>query len=597
MNCSIKENNEQVKQDWFEMQDIRRKNYSKSVWIPLRAVLYKIQEGKYGFEGYKKDFFGCGTVAIPQINLKSARKLTWSDIGISNHHFGCVEDGTYIPAEVYSDFGGEFKGVHLVLEQESNDDDPYLWHLNQDLVLTLGLKREGNSWVRPLDGYVEVARLSVTEKNKPILLEIKAQYLKDYLCAREMTLYMTLFYSRDWITDDAQYITWENGTSSDKNKSDRWKGHVIQIHEGGKPFGEKMVVYHMARTDVDDTDDIPDISSLPTDENTTGQSWERKFEGRKLYRILGELWRNEIIEPAKQSPIVRCDEIESTVYFIIDADGSKVCGKDLIDAGKWLWFRPEVIMALSHRRGGALSFYTQHTGNVACLKGDNVHFGVNKLGLINTYAKDIGILPEWQQQIWAGYNIAPEGGVSSELLASQVRAEPADTQAPEEFLLKAIENVNELSYKKLGIKIFNEHNAIPDLITQIHRFRAIDEASFYALAKDLTRLIVDSLNAEAMQSIVPPPKGTKWGSLKSLENLLASKFDGTLIRKITAPLVGIYELRHADAHLPSSNLDDTFNLIEIDRSLPFVHQGYQMLHQVVSSIYGVVEVLEHWASE
>jgi len=485
----------------------------------------------------------------------------------------------------------------LVLDQMSHDEGPNVWHLNQDLVVTLGLIREGNIWVSPQDGYTEVARLSVTDSNKPTLLEIKSQYLKDYLCAREMSLYMTHFYSRDLITEDASFIDWENGSSSYKNDTDRWEGRVIPIHEGGHPFGERMAVFHVARTDVDESDDVPDISAFPTDDNVESESWEREFEGRKLYRVLGELWRIEIIEPGVYSPKIKGDEIPSTVFFIVDADGNKVCGRDLIDSGKWLWFKPEVVMALCHRRGGSLSFYTEQTGSVSCSYGSGVHFGVNDIGYVNVYAKDIGLLPEWEQQIWAGYNTSPEGGVSAELLASQVRAEPADTLAPEEFLPKAIDEVNQISQAKLGIKIFRDHEAIPDLLKKAHRFRAIDEASFYALAKDLARLIADSLDADAMQSIVPPPKKTKWGSLKSLENLLASKYDRDFIRKIMASLVGVYELRHADAHLPSSEVDEAFKLIDIDRTQPFVHQGFQMLHQVVSSIYGIAEGLKRWPNE
>lgn len=355
-----------------------------------------------------------------------------------------------------------------------------------------------------------------------------------------------------------------------------------------------MAVIHVVRTDVDESDDIPDISGLPTDENTEGESWEREFQGRKLYRISGRLWRNEIILPATMSPKVRGDDTEPTIYFIIDLDGNKCCGRDLMNLGKWLWFKPEVIMALSHRRGGHLSFYTEQTGRVSCSHGYGVHFGVNELGLINVYAKDVGLLPEWQQQIWAGYNITPEGGVSSELLASQVRADPADTKAPEDFLSRGIDLVNQLAKKNLGIRIFRDHEAIPELVERIHRFRSVDEASFYSLAKDLARLIADSLDAQAMQTIVAPPKKEKWGSLKSLENLLASKYDRDLVRKITSSLVGVYELRHADAHLPSRKVEDAFKLIEIDKSLPFVHQGFQMLHQVVLSIFSIAEALDKW---
>lgn len=586
-----------LRQDWFELQDIRRRNFSKSVWIPLRAVTCKISKGKYGYEGYKEDFFGTASIAVPTEKIEDAKSLGWIDIRMIDQHCGYVEDGIYIPADVYKNYRSELLGIHLVLEQALHDGSPHTWHLNQDLVLSLGLKREGNSWLRPMDGYAEVARLKESEDGKPLLLEIKSQYLKDYLCAREMALYMTHYYSRNQIVADVSSITWNDGSSAESNETDRWEGRVIPIHEGGGPFGEKMAVFHIERTDVDETDDVPDISGIPTNENTKGGSWEREFEGRKLFRILGELWRNEIIEPGKHSPVVRGDGVPSNVYFIIDAEGTRVCGKDLIKSGKWLWFKPELMMALYHRRGGSLSFYTEQTGSVSCFYGYGVHFGVNDLGLINVYAKDVGRLPEWQQQIWAGYNTAPEGGVSAELLASQVRARPVDTLAPEKLLGKAIQKANALSEEKLGIKIFREHEEVPNLLAKAHRFRSVDEASFYSLAKDLARIIVDSLDAEAMQSIVPPPQKTKWGSLKTLENFLASKHDRNFIRKITAPLVGVYELRHADAHLPSSQINEAFDLIKVDRSAPFIHQGHQMLYEVVNSLYGVIEELKKWPSD
>jgi hypothetical protein len=321
----------QVNQEWFEMPDIRRRRFSKSVWIPLRAVYHNERQGKYGYEGYKEDLFFAGSIAVPVKHAGSVEKLGW--------------------------------------EQMSYDDDPNVWHLHQDLVLALGLKREGNSWICPKDGYVEVARLKVADRNKPILLEIKAEYLRDYLCARDMALYITSFYRRDLIAADASAICWNDGSARKEDAHGRWEGRVTAIHEGGHPFGGKMAVFHVARTDVDETDDVPDISGIPTDDNTKGESWEREFEGRKLYRVLGEYWSNELILPGKHSPKVRGDEVTSTVYFIIDADGSKVRGKDLVEAGKWLWFKPDVMMVLSHRRGGTLSFYTAQTGSVSCSHG------------------------------------------------------------------------------------------------------------------------------------------------------------------------------------------------------------------------------------
>jgi hypothetical protein len=124
--------------------------------------------------------------------------------------------------------------------------------------------------------------------------------------------------------------------------------------------------------------------------------------------------------------------------------------------------------------------------------------------------------------------------------------------------------------------------------------RQVDDSGLFALAKDIARLTADSLDTASMQKIVPPPKSEKWGSLKSLENLLASKIDAEVARSITGPLVGAYELRHADAHLPSSDIENAFTLLKVDRSAPFVIQGYQLLHSSVSSIYMVAEIVEKW---
>jgi len=104
----------------------------------------------------------------------------------------------------------------------------------------------------------------------------------------------------------------------------------------------------------------------------------------------------------------------------------------------------------------------------------------------------------------------------------------------------------------------------------------------------------DSLDTAAMQTIVSPPKGTKWGSLKTLENLLASRIGGNAAHSVMSALVGVYDLRLADAHLPSSELDEAMALLKVDRSLPTIFQGYQLLHACVSSIFEVVEVLQGW---
>ncbi|MFA4957774.1 MAG: hypothetical protein WC556_12465 [Candidatus Methanoperedens sp.] len=586
-----------MEQNWFEMRDIRRRKLASAVWIPLRAIDRIEDIGKFGHLGNQSEFFGVGTLAVPTESKDEMHKLSWSDIGIMHNHCGCVEGGKYIPSDVDEGYRAKYTGLHLVLDQRGNSAELPEWHLHQDFVITLGLKREGDSWIRPDEGYIEVARLSKSNKGAPRKLEVRASHLKDYLCARGMGLYVTSYIDRSEVVEDVKHISWPQNPHVEADAGDRWEGRIDEIHEGGMPFGEETAVFHFARTDIDPLDDVPTLLGLPTNDNLKSESWTKKDSGRKLYRVQGELWRNEWIDPASKSPIVRGDEIPPTVFFIVDSEGNQETKMTLDAGGRWLWFRPEVMATLAHRRGGYLSWYTRNTGKVACSPDYGVPFGVNAIGLINVYAKDIAFLPEWQQRIWAGYNVGPEGKVSDELLMSQVNAVPASTQAPEEFLSKGLDALNEASKTNLGFAILRQHDQIPDLIARAHRFRAIDKAGLFSLAKDLARLTADSFDVIAIQKLVIPPKDTKWGSLKSLEKLLTLRIKESSAQKIMGPLVGIYKLRLADAHLPSSETEEALALAGIDQKAPYVTQGYQLLYVCVSSLFTIYEVIAHWERE
>lgn len=586
-----------VDQSWFEMRAVRRRKFANAVWIPLRAI-HRIEEiGRNGHAGYRTEFYGVGTLAVPTKYRRDAEKLGWSEIGIRHQHSGGVDNGEYFPADTYNDYRSELSGIHLVLNQAFNSVDPSEWHLHQDLVIALGLKREGDVWVCPDEGYESIARFCKREDGTPYLLEIRSSHLRDYLCAREMGLYVTAYRERVEIREDIGQITWAEKPADEVSSSDRWRGRVMTIHEGGMPYGKKTAVIHVARTDVDPEEDVPVISGPPTNDKVASQSWTVEHSGTMLHRISGELWRTEWIEPLARSPIVRGDDTPPTVFFITDAEGKQENRATLVEGGRWLWFRPEVMTALSHRRGGSLNWYTRDTGKVGCSPDSTVRFGVNSLGLINVYAKDIAFLPEWVQKIWSGYNISPEGRVSDEMFAAQVRAVPANTHAPERFLNKGLSRLNDLAKETFGIDLFRPHKQIPQLITRAHRFRATDQDGLFALAKDLTRLTADSLDTAALKKIAAPPQDTKWGSLKLLQNLLATKIAPESARKILSPLFWIYDLRLADAHLPKQELGDVLSLLGVDQESPHVIQGYQLLHACVSSIYGICQVIEKWCDE
>lgn len=75
-----------------------------------------------------------------------------------------------------------------VIEQSFDGEVPNEWHLHQDFLISLGLQRQGDSWLRPVEGFQEVVRLLRDDVGNPVLLEACSEHLRDYLKAHGMYL-------------------------------------------------------------------------------------------------------------------------------------------------------------------------------------------------------------------------------------------------------------------------------------------------------------------------------------------------------------------------------------------------------------------------
>lgn len=578
-------------QIWFEMPEIRRSCFEKFVWIPLRAKHTIEEENKYGHLGFKYEYFQLRSLAVPFEKKKEVEKLGWNENSGQHSGYIHIQTKAYIPSTQYCGYGIETTGEHLVLEQNFNKFDKNIWHLNQDIVLTLGLLRENDTWVRPSEGYLDIVKLYRNKDGSPYCIDIRATHLKDYLCAREMALYITSYRDRRQIYDDVSHISWPENPFTQNNDNEKWQGRVTEIYEGGMPFGERAKIFHVGRTDPNLQDDVPELEPIKN-ENINSSSWIKEGSGSKLFNVEGKLWRNEWINPAPSSPLIRGDEMPSTIYFTTGIDGKQENKETLIDSDKWLWFRPEVMNTLLSYRGSELEWFTRNTGNISCSPGDNIPFGINSVGLINVYAKHIAQLSDWQQKIWAGFNRNPEGGVSNELLDSQMRVSPAITKAPEQLLAEALDVLNNTLKSELNIELLRTHAELPRILRNVHRFRVINKESLFALAKDIVRLTADSFDTKAIKKFITHPEKKKWRSLKMLQALVEINTDEQKAKNLLGPLVGIYDLRLSDSHLPSSDLKQTLDLVGVNSTSVFLEQGFQLLDSCVSSLQQIAQALK-----
>lgn len=333
--------------DWFRYPDLKNRKVSESVWIPLRASEKLLSNGQYGDLGYLSESFCCGSLAVHLAHREEGEKLDWMDIGLIHVIGNYADEKAYKAADEYwADWpSNHTTGIELVLPQSYGWDHPAEWHLHQDFVIALGLLREGDIWVRPEEGYVEVVRLKRDEEGCPQRIEARADHLRDYLAARKMALRLVWYRDRDAILEDASRFGIKSEEVTEERPNFRWVGRNFPIHEGsGDPIGSQTAVFHVWRTDVDPDADVP-VFSDETDDNTDHSSQTFSRGGATVYRVEGEIWAEEWVEPAENSPRVRRDKTGSSAAFIVSASGQTQTADDLNneDIGKYLWFRPDVI--------------------------------------------------------------------------------------------------------------------------------------------------------------------------------------------------------------------------------------------------------------
>jgi len=517
--------------------------------------------------------------------------LSWSDIGIGHTVAPyAYTDGHYSPIDEYQYNDKEPIGINLVFEYPQPVVGGRRWILNPDLVVALRLIKDGPNWVRPEEDFVVVARETVDADGSHRLIDIKREFLMDYLAARGLSLRVSYYRQRvENVTEikDSPYA----GLKEHEEQRDAGR-YVLSITDLNAVFGGSWASFRVWRTDVDEEEDAP-VMGPETNDNTASESGRGQRSGYPGTRVEGQFWRDEWIEHQGKSTRVRGDEDQNLPHFIVDTDGSRKFSSELKneDIGRWLWFRPSVVNELLSHRGFSLVWYTAETGAIKSTSGHSTHFGVNIADLITVYAYDIARLPAWEQFLWAASNVAPDGKVSAELLASQVKARPANTHAVEEMLFGCMRLLEAEFQKTFKVALFSHEIDDAASMQQVSRFSSNDQASLLRLAKELVRIFSDRLDVRSLRKLSNHPDKEKLGSNKLLQSIVAQKAGEERARKVFAAIAGAYEMRLGDAHPTSSKINEALKLANIDFEASYLRKGEQLIHNFGHAVWCIGDLL------
>jgi len=563
---------------WFELDDIISLDPERQSWTSLWEFKSNIKEGQRGKKGFVEETHCNRVIAFP-VELKGrAIELTWDDVSLGFGNYPNTYSSEYHSVEVANGFyQNDISGVYLALEQYF-DTDPKVIYINQDLVFALRLLQDGDNWINSYEDGVVVAKIERDEDCNPKSLKIRTDYLRDYLCARNMGVVIYSYCDRHSV-DDVDPNYWKKLTKKNESFWD-WAGETFAVHEGGMLYGTKTSVISVTRENTEYNKDIPDLQTKNEEDNKV-EFYDKKHTGKKLFSSYGRLWINKWLAPFDESPRVKGDKEVSKTYFKVDVNNKLLSGDELKAHEGWLWFKPDLIREILKRNKSSLIWHTENTGEVGFHMAEKLDFGVNKLGLINILAYDIWSLSEYHKNIVVGFNIIPDGGVSKELLMAQKDGNPAGTCSPEWLLGYAFRCLEDASNKAFNRSILREHENFEKILKSIHRFRSIKECELFELANDLHRVFVERLDKSFLLNI-SGASDKKIGTIKLLEKFISR--NGCDGKKLTAVLVGCYELRHCASHLPSSCISNAYILAKLDESGSPYKNGKALISAISSFI-------------
>ena len=576
----------QIDHKWIALQSPRKLNYAKKEWIPVYGMRIREKNGKYPTFGFTEDFEHVETGIVLNKHKESADEMSWSDWDQDSVTPYISDDNTYHRSGNLYDKNQMVIGERIVMGQYIDADYQNEIYVNQDFLLAYKLVKNGDGWICPKDGDNLVIRSEKNEGRNFQLVEIRSEYLKDYLVALGASLRLYYYRERQAILDHKpSYIEAEKLVISDK-PHDRCTLSCHHVTASGDLPNGNGVLVKLWRDDVDAEDTIPDYNQNGDDGRCHSSRPFANRDSADRYHLHGRLWRGEWIEGNKHSCLIGYSQPSDDFKVQVDNSREKVQLSSLRyeEINRYLWFKPEVVGILTAKRGGKVAWDTNETGYIYASPDSSVHFGLNKQGLINVYAYDIAKLPYWQREIWVGQNCSPNDGVSKELLKIQIECTRVTSSAPEQVITFILDQFDSLFKKRFSSPILRENSETETLVRSIDRFRVSDDNSLENLAKNLVKFTLERINERCLKASIGA-KDEDLGSIGLLERLLEKTLGVKNSKEIVLPLRSLNRLRQRDSHLKSNNtnVEKLYESLGIDRCKPFVWQGAQLIKGTANS--------------
>jgi len=323
-----------------------------------------------------------------------------------------------------------------------------------------------------------------------------------------------------------------------------------------------------------------------------------QFSGHGYFRGRSTLRRNFIIKPYdapkfERSPWFYFGEksVEDSVApsFIVNDEGQKqvlprnthfgTYTQNGIGNYGYLYFRLEVLQKYLQVPNYSVFFHMRNWG-VASLPGDRgtIDVGINSQGLVNAFAPDIAKLSVNEQSYWASFSSLPSGEVCKEMFETRIQCNPPNSLGVIELIRNARTKLNKVFIDKFSVDLFKDMEPSSQELSRLSVGSIFNQyTDVTELSKILYGWAIETMQVDSLRNALVLLGGTvdkNLRQIKLLEKILIAKgLDEPKARSITAPIVGLNNLRIGAAHIGSLELEPNFKLMGAS-SIPEPRAGW-----------------------
>ena len=553
------------------MTDVIANTYGETEWTPLWRYDI-IKSGDSSTIGYEEEIFRVRTLFAPLENKDRLIKEPFLDFD-PDGTYATIDCGNYCRPNVYyfdSNTGtaaGEYPVFGFYLP-DGPETEPFV---SQDLIAALRLVRQGDEWIRPEECGIDVIRIERDKESTIREIKVRTEILKDYLCARNMGLYVEEFRHRQAQTQHAPIITWPKCHGYDERFSRHgryiWKGWVFE---------------HSDRETWSEPTNLKGDISLPA-----------------FYRVEGQLWKQYWVSAGASSPRVGGDS--HNLKFMVSPNGDRHEISTLDDdkyGHVYLFFAPTIIMRLQDTTGVELEWASRDVFRVGFPSHGKFLCGISTKGNVFAISSDIARLEDWSQTLWLRENIRPEDLAdyqSHELFQNQMMCKFLRTEeSPEQIFTRLVEELGEVFKKRTGIELWQDIDTGKEAVERVSRFVARNTRGLVELAKYILEALSERMSSRNLKAFIADDAATK--DLKSigLFEVALPKMDNSLKAATLVQFIrNINAVRQIDSHL-MSKADERKRMCKVglpENASPF-EQGAQLIEYANCGITVLINAIK-----